>query len=158
MIDNPENRIRELLGSILTEGDCYLVELKVRPNRVEVYADRDPHITIEDCVRISRSLERQLNTEFPFSERYSLEVSSPGMDQPLRVLRQYRKSVGRNVNVILSSGDKKEGTLMYADEEKIIVEEQIKKTGKQIESVQVEIPFVQIKSTNLVFNFKMQHP
>ena len=156
MINNIETRIRQLLGDILTEVDGYLVELRVRPNRVEVYADRDPHITIEDCTRISRFLERQLNTEFPFSEQYTLEVSSPGMDQPFKVLRQYRKSVGRNVDILLTSGLKKTGILIYADEEKIIIEEQINKPNRQIEKMQSEIPFVQLKSTTLVFNFKMQ--
>jgi len=158
MINNIDSRIRQLLSDILTDVDGYLVELRVRPNRVEVFADRDPHITIEDCARISRFLERELNTEFPFSQQYTLEVSSPGMDQPLKVLRQYRKSVGRNVDVLLTSGLKKTGILIYADEEKIIIEEQINKPNRQIEKMQSELLFVQLKSTTLVFNFKMQEP
>jgi ribosome maturation factor RimP len=156
MTNNIESRIRELLSEILTELDGYLVELRVRPGKVEVFADRDPHITIEDCTRISRMLQRELEDEFSFSEQYELEVSSPGMDQPLKILRQYKKCVGRNVDVLLFSGTKKTGMLMYADDEKIIIEEQIAKSKKETQSVQSEIPFVQIKSTNLVFNFKMQ--
>src|SRR5205823_180714 len=88
MTNNIESRIRELLVEILNEVDGYLVELRVRPGRVEVFADRDPHITIEDCTRISRLLQRELESEFSFSEQYELEVSSPGMDQPFKVLRQ----------------------------------------------------------------------
>jgi ribosome maturation factor RimP len=151
-----ENRIHELLSEVLADIDGYLVELRVRPGKVEVFADRDPHITIEDCTRISRKLQKELEEEFAFSDQYELEVSSPGMDQPFKVLRQYKKSVGRNVEVLLFSGVKKTGMLMYADDDKIILEEKIVKSKKEIESVQTEIPFVQIKSTNLVFNFKMQ--
>ena len=156
MTNSIESRIRELVSEMLTEMDGYLVELRVRPGKVEVFADRDPHITIEDCTRISRMLQRELESEFSFSEQYELEVSSPGMDQPFKVLRQYKKSVGRNVDVLLFSGIKKTGLLMYADDEKIIIEERIVKSKKETESIQSEIPFVQIKSTNLVFNFKMQ--
>jgi ribosome maturation factor RimP len=156
MMDNLESRLRELLSEMLVEMDGYLVDLIIRPSKVEVFADRDPHITIEDCVRISRALVKQLDSEFPFSQQYELEVSSPGMDQPLKVLRQYRKCVGRNVDIVLLSGEKKTGTLLYADEGKLIMEEQITKSKKEIEKIQSEIPFIQIKSTILVFNFKMQ--
>jgi ribosome maturation factor RimP len=154
MTNNLEHRIRALLSEILGELDGYLVELKLLPGRVEVFADRDPHITIEDCTRISRFLLKKLEDEFSFSEHYALEVSSPGMDQPFRVMRQYRKSVGRDVEILLISGAKKTGTLLYADDEKLILEEEIKMNNKQVEKRQSEIFLVQIKSTNLVFNFK----
>src|SRR5215471_20574817 len=101
-MNNLEGRIRGLLDEMLAQMDSYLVELKVRPNKVEIYADRDPHITIEDCVNISRKLERQLDEEFDFSQQYALEVSSPGMDQPLKVMQQFRKNIGRSVDVLLN--------------------------------------------------------
>jgi ribosome maturation factor RimP len=153
-MDALENRIRELLGDILNETDSYLVDLRVLPGKVEVFADRDPHITIDDCVRINRTLIKKLDAEFPFSEQYTLEVSSPGMDQPFKVMRQFKKNIGRSVEVILISGEKKTGSLMYADEEKVVIEEKIAVSKKQTETRQAEIPFVQIKLTQLVFNFK----
>jgi ribosome maturation factor RimP len=155
MTNNLEERIKELVNGILADVDGYLVELRIRPDRVQVFADKDPHITIEDCVQINRRLVKQLDSEFPFSERYDLEVSSPGMDEPLRVYRQFKKCVGRKVDVVLFSGVKKTGTMLFVNEEKLILEEEIAKSKKETESVQSEIPFVQIKSTNLVFNFKM---
>ncbi|MBX7140665.1 MAG: hypothetical protein K1X63_06240 [Chitinophagales bacterium] len=148
-----ENRIRELLDQILSENDSYLVDLRMRPNKVEVYADRDPHITIEDCARISRTLEKRLDEEFGFSQRYALEVSSPGMDQPLKVLRQFRKNLGRTVDVVLYSGVKRTGVLIYADEKMIKLEEKVKSESAE-HTTQAEIPFVQIKSTQVVINFK----
>lgn len=149
-----ETKIKGIISSILEEKDGYLVDLKVRHNQlVQLFIDRDPHITIEDCAYISHFLEKELNKEFSFSENYVLEVSSPGMDQPLKVLRQYKKSIGRNVEVLLFSGARKTGMLMYADEEKIILEEKTKSKLKQQETVQTELPFLQIKSTNLVITF-----
>jgi ribosome maturation factor RimP len=148
-----ENRIRELLDQILSENDSYLVDLRMRPNKVEVYADRDPHITIDDCARISRTLKKRLDEEFGFSQRYVLEVSSPGMDQPLKVLRQFRKNLGRTVDVVLYSGVKRTGVLIYADEKMIRMEEK-EKSGSAEQTTQAEIPFVQIKSTQVVINFK----
>ena len=75
------------------------------------------------------------------------------MGEPLKVLRQYKKCVGREVDVLLLSGMKKSGTLLYADEEKIIVEEIIPGKPKDKSPVQTEIPFLHIKSTNIVIKF-----
>jgi len=151
---NLEARIKGLVESLLEAQDGYLVGLNVHPGRqVQVFVDRDPHITIDDCVHISRILEQELNKEFPFSEQYALEVSSPGLDQPLKVLRQYKKNVGKKVDVILFSGIKKSGMLMYADEEKILLEETFSSKHRTAETMQTEIPFVQIKSTSLVIIF-----
>ncbi|MBK9731067.1 MAG: ribosome maturation factor [Chitinophagaceae bacterium] len=151
---NLEERIKELLDALLREKDSYLVDLKVRKGQlVQVFVDRDPHITIEDCVWISRGLQKELDKEFPFSEQHTLEVSSPGMGEPLKVLRQYKKCVGREVEVLLLTGMKKSGTLLYADEEKIILEEIIANKMKDQAPVQTEIPFLNIKSTNVVIKF-----
>ena len=154
MINNIENRIRELLSSMLTEMDGYLVDLRIRQAKVDVFIDRDPHINIAECVRISRSLLKQLDEEFPFSDQYELEVSSPGMDEPFKVMRQYQKSIGKNVSVIVHSGENKTGILRSANEERITLEETIMKSKKEKEILQTVIPFNQIKTTTLVFNFK----
>lgn len=151
---NLEERIREILDKILPEKDSYLVELKVRKGQlVQVFVDRDPRITIEDCAWISRSLQKELDQDFPFSEQHALEVSSPGMDEPLKVLRQYRKNTGRDVEVLLLTGVKKKGKLMYADDEKLIIEEKLPGINKEVAASQTEIPLLNIKSTIVVIKF-----
>jgi ribosome maturation factor RimP len=151
---NLEIRTREILQDLLEQKSSYLVDLKVVQGQlVQVFVDRDPHITIEDCAWISRGLEKELNREFPFSDQYVLEVSSPGMDQPLKVLRQYKKCVGREVAVVLTSGVKKSGRLLYADEEKILLEETKDSKQREPRANQTEIPFLNIKSTGLVIKF-----
>lgn len=151
---NLEEQIKEVLEILLREKDSYLVELKVRKGQlVQVFVDRDPHITIEDCAWISRGLQKELDKLFPFSEQHTLEVSSPGMGEPLKVLRQYRKCVGREVEVLLLSGMKKKGILLYADEEKLVLEEIFTTKLKETTPLQTEIPFLNIKSTNVVIKF-----
>ncbi|MBA2423405.1 MAG: ribosome maturation factor [Chitinophagales bacterium] len=151
---NLENRIKELLDKVLEEKNIYLIEIKVHAGRlVQVFADRDPHITIEECAYISQRLEKELNKEFPFSEQYALEVSSPGVGEPLKVLRQYKKCVGRTVEVLMLSGVKKTGTLLFADEDKILLEETIRSKTKIVSQIQTEIPFLNIKSTVIIIKF-----
>ncbi|MBA3648569.1 MAG: ribosome assembly cofactor RimP [Chitinophagales bacterium] len=150
---NLELRIKELVKALLEEKDGYLVDLKLYAQEVQVFIDRDPNITIADCAYVSRTLEKELNKEFAFSEEYALEVSSPGLDQPLKVIRQYKKSIGRKVDVILVSGEKKLGILIHADEEKIILEETNLSKIKNSKPQQIEIPFLSIKSTSLVITF-----
>lgn len=151
---NLEEQIKEVLEILLREKDSYLVELKVRKGQlVQVFVDRDPHITIEDCAWISRGLQKELDKLFPFSEQHTLEVSSPGMGEPLKVLRQYKKCVGREVEVLLLSGMKKKGILLYADEEKLVLEEIFTTKLKETTPLQTEIPFLNIKSTNVVIKF-----
>ncbi|MCY7410153.1 MAG: ribosome maturation factor [Chitinophagales bacterium] len=149
-----EKRIREILDETLKGLDAYLVDLKILPTKVEVFADKDPRITIDDCVKISRSLEKQLDAEFPFSEQYSLEVSSPGMYEPFKILKQYQKRIGSRVDVLLKNGIKKSGVLKRVNDDGILIEEEIVKSKKDKELIQSEFLFSNIKSTTLVFNPK----
>ena len=145
---NLEERIKEILEKLLQEKDSYLVELKVRKGQlVQVFVDRDPRITIEDCAWISRGLQKELDKEFPFSEQHTLE------GEPLKVLRQYKKNAGREVEILMLTGVKKSGKLLYADEEKLIVEESVDPKNKDAGLIQTEIPFLNIKSTTVVIKF-----
>lgn len=153
-MSNLEERIKEILEKLLPEKDSYLVELKVREGQmVQVFVDRDPRITIEDCASISRGLQKELDKEFPFSEQHTLEVSSPGMGEPLKILRQYKKNTGREVDILLLTGVRKSGKLLYADEEKLILEEAADPKNKEAGLIQTEIPFLNIKSTTVVIKF-----
>lgn len=149
---NEEQRIREIVGELLDEMDAYLVDLKIRAGKVQLFVDRDPHITIDDCARINRALVRRLDMEFPFTSRFALEVSSPGLDQPLKVLRQYRKNIGRTVEVLTVSGEKKRGVLLFADEDRLILEQTVMENQQPV-TRQCELPFLLIKTTNVIFQF-----
>jgi ribosome maturation factor RimP len=117
--------IRKMLEEILSEEPVYfLVDLRIKPiNNIKVFLDGDSGITIEKCVQVNRKLYRKLEEAAFFPEGdFSLEVSSAGLDEPLKSLRQYKKNVGRLVEVQLQDGTQKEGELKEVSEEGIVVE------------------------------------
>ncbi|MES1221682.1 MAG: ribosome maturation factor, partial [Bacteroidota bacterium] len=111
-----ESMVRDLLG---TEPEYFLVEVKIKPtNNVKVFLDGDNGISIEKCVQYNRSLYKKLEESHLFpSDDFSLEISSPGLDQPLKSLRQYKKNIGRMVEVVLLDGTKKEGKMSEVTED-----------------------------------------
>lgn len=132
----------------------FLVEIRIKPtNNVKVFLDGDNGITIEKCIAINRALYKQLEGSgiFP-NDDFSLEVSSPGLDEPLKSDRQYRKNVGRKVEVLLKDGVKLEGKLTEVRDASILVEE-IKGKNKKQEIILHEILMENIKSTKIQIVF-----
>jgi ribosome maturation factor RimP len=80
-----------------------------------VYIDTPSGVTIEQCEKVSRFLNFNMENDSNFPEKYTLDVSSPGMDNPFKVQQQYDKNIGRHIEVVLLSGIKKEGVLTKAD-------------------------------------------
>ena len=79
-------------------------------------------------------------------EIFSLEVSSPGIDEPLKLLRQYKKNIGRNVEVTMTDENKQEGKLVAVSEETITIE-YIEGKNKKAVTVTKEMPLDQVKQT-----------
>jgi len=114
-----------MIGEILaSEPEYFLVDLRIKPiNNVKVFLDCDAGITIEKCVQVNRKLYKKLEeTGFYPEGDFSLEVSSAGLDEPLKLLRQYKKNVGRLVEVQLLDGTQQEGQLKEVSEEGIVLE------------------------------------
>jgi ribosome maturation factor RimP len=153
------DKIEKWLAPKLEEIDAFLVDIKRNPalNRIEVYLDRETGIGLDACVEVSRFLEFHLDHEGDLGPNYILEVSSPGMDNPFKVLRQYKKYMGSKVEVLLVSGVKLEGLLVDVSEETLSVDEIVpsKSKNKSIppELVRLEIPFIDIKATKRKFDF-----
>ena len=110
---------------IISEEPVYfLVDLRIKPtNNVKVFLDGDSGITIEKCVQINRKLYRKIEESAIYPDGdFSLEVSSAGLDEPLKLLRQYKKNIGRLVEIQLQDGTQKEGQLTDVSEEGIVLE------------------------------------
>ena len=146
-----EERVVSLIGA---EKDLFLVEIRIKPtNNVKIYIDGDQGVSVEKLVSYNRKLYRQLEEEGVFPDGdFSLELSSPGLDEPLKMHRQYVKNIGRPVEVILNDGIKQEGILKTVSEEAIEVESTSGK-GKKAVKAQLTIPFIQIKSTKIQIKF-----
>jgi ribosome maturation factor RimP len=96
-------RIRQLSEEVVRAHEAFLVDLSLRGERqgrvLEVFVDTDAGITADGCAAISRDLSTWLDRENLMQGRYNLVVSSPGLDRPLKLFRQYRKNIGRNMKV-----------------------------------------------------------
>ncbi len=135
-------------------GNLFLVEVKSAPgNKVTVLLDGDNGITIDDCTRVNKALYKYIDETALFGDNnFSLEVSSPGVDKPLKLLRQYKRNIARKVEVILNDGTKLEGTLSSVSDEEITLEEKSGKNNK-ITTKTITIKFDQIKHTTVLITF-----
>ena len=138
---NQIETVEKLLNPLL-EGDIFLIEIKVKPiNNIKIYLDADDGLGIEKCIKINRALYRIMEEMglYPDGD-YSLEVSSPGISEPLKKYRQYAKNIGRDVEVIMTDDNKFTGRLLNADEEQITIETSEGK-GKKLVMQKIEISF-----------------
>ena len=150
-----KEQIQKLVEEKVTGTDCFLVDVKISPSKIMVFIDKPTGLRIEDCIEVNRYLQAQLE-ESNVLENHELEVSSPGMDEPLKVFQQYQKRIGREVSVITFDGLKHLGILESVTEEGIVLKEILvkKENGKKIKSVQsIHFPFSGIKETKVVVSF-----
>ncbi len=139
-------KIYNLLEPLLDGTDIFIVNIKIKPtNNIKVFLDADGGFTIEKCSSINRRLYAMIEDEQVFPDGdFSLEVSSPGVDEPLLQKRQYKKNVGRKVAITDNLDIEKIGILKEVNEENVVLE---MKLPKQKEVTIVEIPFTNIKKT-----------
>lgn len=139
-------KIYELLEPIIDGTDIFIVNIKIKPtNNIKIFLDADGGFSIEKSSSVNRKLYAQIEAAqlFPDGD-FSLEVSSPGVDEPLTQMRQYKKNLGRKVTVTDNEGAEKTGLLKEVTEEHVVLEiKQPKNKGV----VMAEIPFSNIKKT-----------
>jgi ribosome maturation factor RimP len=121
-----KEHLEVLVAPLLEDGNCFLIDIIIKSSKVSqkvtILVDSDEGITIQQCTSISRRLAKQLEELEIFSEAYTLEVSSPGLDQPLVLPRQYQKNVGRNLKVTLNTGEIIQGSLTEANQDNIVLQ------------------------------------
>jgi ribosome maturation factor RimP len=151
--DTQIEQVQKLLQPLLVD-DIFLVDMKIKPtNNFKIYLDADSGLGIEKCIRINRALYKIMEEMgiYPDGD-FSLEVSSPGLGEPLKLHRQYVKNIGREVEVTLNDGAAHEGKLLSATEEQIEIEFTEGK-GKKAEVKKLEIPMAGIKQTKVLIKF-----
>ena len=158
-----ENKIEALLEKLFSNEEeefqhCFLVSITAGTNnKVVVFVDSDTGINFGECQKISRYLENIIDAEGWLGEKYTLDVSSPGIMNPLLLKRQYPKNLGRTMEIVNAEGVKMEGELVEVLEETIIIEDEVKeKVGKKNvkKLVRTEIPFDQITKAMVQISFK----
>jgi ribosome maturation factor RimP len=149
--------VEDLLNKGFEEReDLFLIDLTVSgANHIKVIIDGDAGVTVDDCIFISRAIENNLDREV---EDFSLEVASAGATEPMTKIRQYKKNLGRTLEVKTNDNPRIEGELIDVDDNeitlkwkarepkpvgkgKITVEKQVKFTYKNIAEAKVKIKF-----------------
>lgn len=137
-------------------NDCFVVEVNHTNTKLEAFVDSDSPMTFSRCQRTSRFLEAYLDEEQPLGEKYTLNVSSPGVDRPLKFHRQYVKNTGRTLEVTTNEGDKFKGELKTVTEEGIVLTAKVRrKEGKRKVTVVEDTPiaFGDIKKSTVKISF-----
>ncbi|MDR1120086.1 MAG: ribosome assembly cofactor RimP [Dysgonamonadaceae bacterium] len=121
--------VESIVNKYLENSDIYLVNVEVKPeNIIIVEIDHDKGVHLEDCIRLNKFIESQLDRNI---EDFELEVGSAGISQALKMPRQYQKNIGHEVEVLTKDGRKLYGILQAATENTftLTVEKQVKPEG-----------------------------
>ena len=139
----------------MPDASYYVVEAKLSGKKeykkVVVLVDGDSGISIDTCAKITRSLSEELDALNMFEGSFTLEVSSPGVDYPLKSERQYVKNLGRLLNIDHVNGNSIKGDLMEADHSGITLN---MSKGKKQEKEELVIPYSDIKKSKVLVTFK----
>lgn len=153
-----KRQIEKIVTDLLNEEE-FLVEVIIAgansAGKILILIDADNGLNIDRCAFISRKTGAVLEETDAIESAYVLEVSSPGLEHPLKLNRQYIKNIGRQVKVLLSDDSLKKGELIAVDDQSITIAETVKEKGSKKEEVQsVIVPFSDIKKTNVLVSFK----
>ncbi|MCD4731109.1 MAG: ribosome assembly cofactor RimP [Bacteroidales bacterium] len=142
-----KTKIEKIVNESVTGTDKFLVDISVSSaNVVDVFVDGDKGISIQECVKISRLIESSFDREV---EDYELRVSSPGLSKPFKMIRQYKKYLNREIEIINNDDKKIKGVLKSVSENGFELERKKDKKGKEIileeylfDGIKVAKPFV----------------
>lgn len=156
MIDRKQIEI--IANEALKETEVFLVDVLVnRGNVIQVFIDHNKGVSLDDCAGLHRAIEEHLDRE---QEDFELQVSSPGLGQPIRVFPQYIKETGQKLEIVFQDGDILKGTLIEArpaeegkEAELIIRQIGTKRKAAQEEPITVELS--RVKSARVLIDFKL---
>lgn len=153
-----ESKIEQLLLKKFEEeeySDCFIIEILQNNIKLQIFLDSDSNMDFTKCRKISRYLEEHIDENQWLGEKYTLEVSSPG-DRPLKFPRQYKKNIGRTLEVLTKEDEKINGVIVEVNEEGIVLEYKVRiKEGKKkrTEMMQTPIAFDNVKKAKIRFSF-----
>ncbi len=150
--NTPEEKIEALLQPLLEDSDMFVTTIRIKPtNNIKVFLDADSGLNISKSATVNRRLYHAIEESalYPNGD-FSLEVSSPGVDEPIHSIRQYKKNIGRTVEVTPIDGEPMTGILKEVGEETLTLA--IKGT-KKAPPVEKEIPLSSVKTAIVQVTF-----
>ena len=150
------SKITELAEPMLAEGQ-FLVNISVSslqgPRKVTISLDGDRGVTIDDCAKLSRALSDAMEEQGLIGDNFTLEVTTPGVDKPLKMKRQYVRNVGRILKIYKTDRSVAEGRLTEIAEDAITIEQETgEKKKKELKAV--TIAFDDIEKALVQISFK----
>lgn len=148
-MESLEEKIGKWIAPKLEMEELFLVSIEVGNNyNIKIFVDAEEgSLPIRKCVRVSRHLEEYLDVDDSVAEKYTLEVSSPGLENALKIPKQYQKLIGKILRIRTYEEDNFTAELLEANEEYIVVKDALVRdenqkgrfpTKKQIEQLNKE--------------------
>lgn len=148
--------ITPLVEAALPDESLFVVELKVSEKgkpKVSIFLDGDNGVGIDQCAKVSRTVGNMIEEQEIITTEYHLEVSSPGVDQPLTLLRQFPKHVGRKLDIELQSGESITGLLKAVEGEELVVDKETKEKKKKAVIEECRVAYADMKQAFVVITF-----
>ena len=153
MYNNIIGIIKRILENEILTNDQFIVDILFTVSgsggSLKIEVESIDGISIEKCSLISKKLTKLIEEKEIISEKYTLEVSSPGADKPLKIWRQYMKNIGRSLSVLTYDKEIFEGVLLDADKEVIKL-----KTTNKGKNIERSIKMNEIMKARVIISFK----
>ncbi|MFB6306272.1 MAG: ribosome assembly cofactor RimP [Flavobacteriales bacterium] len=123
-----EKEIKSYINEAINGTEIFLVDVKINVNNiVYIEVDEEDSISIEQCAELSRILNEKIGEK---ADEYEINVSSPGLSSPLKVMKQYEKNIGNKLNIKTQEGKKIKGKLEKVNNEQITLTARVKEKKK----------------------------
>jgi len=147
-----KDTIHNLIDAFIESNTMFIVHLEISTsNKISLVFDSFKGVGIDDCVNLSRMIESGLDRE---TENFELEVSSAGIGVPFKVIQQYQKNIGKDIEVVLRTGLKIKGTLLEVSNDGFTIsfEKKVKTEDKKRKQLLVENKFMKFDEASKVYN------
>jgi len=152
-----KEQLRKLVESNLPSQEHFLVDIILKGSdqqqKVIVLLDGDNGVIVDDCAKVSRAMGAALEEDDPFPGKYTLEVSSTGLDHPLTLKRQYLSRIGKELALTLKGGEELKGKLLKVENNEIVIDK-ILKVKKKITTEETNVPLENIVKAMVQVSFK----
>ncbi|MCK5700044.1 MAG: ribosome maturation factor RimP [Cyclobacteriaceae bacterium] len=146
-----------LVKQFIDNDEIFLVEVNIKGKpgnqKIQVFIDGDQYVDVDECSKISRKLSDELEGRDLIEGRYIIEVSSPGVNKPLKLIRQYPKHIGRELEVITRNKKKYQGALLGVIDEEIEISIKSSKIKKELNSESLKFALGDIEEAKVVLRF-----
>ncbi len=149
--------VSELVKKFIDDDEIFLVEVNIKGKpgnqKIQVFIDGDNSVDVDECSRISKKLSSELEEKDIIEGRYIIEVSSPGVEKPLKFIRQFPKHIGRELEIITIDKNRYQGKLLNIIDEQIEVSLKSNKLKKELNKESLKLSLDEIEQASVVLRF-----